>query len=92
MVLERFPLCLIFVGLILKATFFKTRSGTKSLNALHPEEPEEINFSFERIKLSLSFILKLCLGGIAIIEFSLQLLAGDFHLLYILHRIVGIQW
>ena len=92
MVLERFPLCLIFVGLILKATFLKTRSGTKSLNALHPEEPEEINFSFERIKLSLSFILKLCLGGIAIIEFSLQLLAGDFHLLYIFHRIVGIQW
>jgi len=76
----------------LKATFLKTRSGTKSLNALHPEEPEEINFSFERIKLSLSFILKLCLGGITIIEFSLQLLAGDFHLLCLSHRIVGIQW
>ena len=79
--------------LILKATFLKTRNGTKSLNALHPEEPEEINFfSFERIKLSLSFILKLCLGGITIIEFSLQLLAGDFHLVCISHRIVGIQW
>ena len=67
--------------LILKATFLKTRSGTKLLNALHPEEPEEINFfSFERTKLSLSFILKLCLGGITIIGFLLQLLAGDFHL------------
>ena len=79
------------VCLFLGVTDLKIRR-TKSLTVLQPEKPEELNFfSFERIKLSLSLILKLCLGGIVMIKLSSQLLTCDFHLLTGLLRFNGNQ-
>ena len=62
-----------------------------SLTPLQLEEPEELNFSFERIKWSVSLILKICLEGETTIKLSSHLLVGDFHLLYISH-VVRIKW